>query len=72
MNIKWAKVQDDFYMKSGVWKCDESPTHAHHWFITGTTEECLHCHVSRNVLNKTDYQFYKDNKEKYANSNQKL
>lgn len=42
---------DKEYIKSGVWKCNESPTGAHHWVELAKTQKlasqgyfvCIHC-----------------------------
>jgi len=34
---------DSDYIKSGVWKCSQSPTGAHHSIITGGVMKCKYC-----------------------------
>jgi hypothetical protein len=31
------------YKKSGVWKCKDSPTGAHHWIISDHIWRCIYC-----------------------------
>ena len=41
------------YLRSGVWKCDKSPTGAHHWIevkadgVAAGTFVCKHCWDNR-------------------------
>ncbi len=54
------KAQDKLYYKSGVWKCEKSPTGAHESHETdtvGTTSiyQCIHCgyiHFKENLFEK--------------------
>ena len=46
-------VADKGYMDSGSWKCDLSPTGAHHWIIakakSGKDMTCKYCHNIRHL-----------------------
>lgn len=41
------KETDAIYMASGSWKCEPSPTGAHHWEVSGKGMTCKHCKVFR-------------------------
>jgi hypothetical protein len=41
------------YIDSGRWKCDESPSGAHHWIIIHDQMTCKHCAENRKVLDYT-------------------
>jgi hypothetical protein len=37
------------YLESGNWKCEKSPTGAHHWFILQHQMTCQHCSLIREL-----------------------
>ena len=37
------KLDDKEYLDSDRWKCEKSPTKAHHWIIAGRKAECKYC-----------------------------
>ena len=45
------QLMDEKYKKSGVWKCEASPTGAHHWIIdkNGHTQYCIYCNETKDV-----------------------
>ncbi|GEM_PF-5141832 len=34
------------YLKGGTWKCDDSPTKAHHWIVGRRETVCKYCLVN--------------------------
>jgi hypothetical protein len=38
------------YFDSGNWKCDKSPSGAHHWIIIQPHMKCKYCKDKRQVL----------------------
>jgi hypothetical protein len=47
MNVSGEKE----YVASGSWKCDKSPSGAHHWIIEHNQMTCRHCNNSRQITN---------------------
>ena len=39
------------YFESGSWKCEKSPSGAHHWFIIHFQMTCRYCGLSKQVPN---------------------
>jgi hypothetical protein len=37
------------YLESGSWKCEKSPSGAHHWFILHFQMTCRHCGLNRQI-----------------------
>ena len=37
------------YIESGIWKCSQSPTKAHHWVGNNIEMECKYCHQKQKV-----------------------
>ena len=37
------------YFESGSWKCEKSPSGAHHWFIIHFEMTCRYCGLSKQV-----------------------
>ena len=50
VNYENGKVIDKEYIDSGSWKCDKSPSGAHHWIINEDQMECKYCKENRRVL----------------------
>jgi hypothetical protein len=48
------------YVASGVWKCDKSPSGAHHWIIDRTLMTCRYCNNCKQMTstNPGCYQPY--------------
>jgi len=42
----------DEYKESGSWKCQESPTGAHHWIIKDKKAKCDYCSEIRKLDEK--------------------
>jgi len=40
------------YVKSGEWRCDKSPTGAHHWIISDGSQRCVHCGCVKSLKSK--------------------
>ena len=37
------------YVQAGLWKCDKSPTGAHHWIVVSFNQTCKYCGSSRDL-----------------------
>jgi len=37
------------YVESGDWRCDKSPTGAHHWIISNGTQRCVYCGCTKSL-----------------------
>ena len=48
----FVKQEDEIYVKSGKWKCSNSPTGAHHWLIKGREMSCGYCNKVRKLDDK--------------------
>ena len=41
---RWnPKINDKTYLESGRWKCEKSPSGAHHWIIKDGKTKCKYC-----------------------------
>ena len=45
--IDYRKVNQE-YIESDRWKCNESPTRAHHWIILNKIGHCKYCGLHKN------------------------
>ena len=48
-----TKLADEEYLKSGTWKCDESPNGAHFWIGDRHKFRCKYCYKTKNLLVET-------------------
>jgi hypothetical protein len=46
--------EDHEFITSERWKCEISPSGAHHWIIQAYQMTCRHCHYTKDV-NNTSY-----------------
>ena len=59
MTANPVKVADELYFKSMKWMCEPSPTGAHHWLITGKSQECKYCKKVEEVNDcKVDFKLH--------------
>jgi hypothetical protein len=48
-NLQNNKAKEREYIDSGSWRCDKSPSGAHHWIVIGDQMNCKHCNINRQV-----------------------
>ena len=46
-NTKIENISHAQYVESETWKCNKSPTVAHHWIINGNMMKCKYCHEEK-------------------------
>jgi hypothetical protein len=49
---KWSAKPsgNEEYLTSGRWKCEKSPSGAHHWIILQNEMTCRYCECSKQVV----------------------
>ena len=45
---------DKKYVESGIWKCSDSPTGAHHWVYTSDSWVCRYCKGVKRTFDSRD------------------